>query len=490
VFPNGYSSPLNLQLVTHNSQLFDFIGRLPYFVPVDDIVTRVDQAIIKHGLLSHGDPVLIAFSGGPDSLALLHIVNKLKDKYDIKLAAAHLDHGIRPASAKDREFCHEICQKLHIKFYSKRLNIPALAKKQGLSIEEAGREARYGWFESLSENYGYHKIATGHTLDDSVETILFNMARGCGLSGLSGIPLMRGKIIRPLLDLEKMELLEWLKAHNIKYLQDITNRSVAYSRNRIRLNILPELEKINPATKRNIARLSRIVGDELEFFERITVSVYKDVLHEAGKSKIVLDLAKLVQYDKSLIKKVLNEAIKKLSGDAVALSSQNLARALSIIDGDSGRKAPLARGFYIEKSQGRIAILNAPTRSLTISLDIPGKIELPDGLLEARIIGKDNMWGLDRANLNVYLDYGKMKNIAVRYWQDGDKIRPFGMNGHRLLSDIFIDCKIPEFEREAVPLLISENKIAWIVGIMISDDFKVTDQTQEVLNLRYASIDY
>jgi tRNA(Ile)-lysidine synthase len=466
------------------------MGRLPYFVPVDDIITRVDQAIIKYGLLSNGDPVIVAFSGGPDSMALLYFLDRLRTKYDIKLAAAHLDHAIRPASAKDRLFCHEICQKLHIKFYSKRLNVPNLAKKQGLSIEEAGRDARYAWFDSLCENYGYHKIATGHTLDDSVETILFNMARGCGLQGLSGIPRKRGKIIRPILDLEKAELLEWLKEKEIKYIQDGTNRSLGYSRNRIRLNVLPELEKINPATKRNIARLSQIASDELEFLDRIAVSAYKDTLLEVGKGKIVLDLGKLVQYDKSLRKKVLSEAIKNLSGDAVTLSAQNLARALSIIEGESGKKAPLTRGYYIEKSQGRIAILNVPTRTEIMSLDIPGKSELPDGLLEARFVGKDNIGGMDRANLDVYLDYGKMKKIAIRYWQDGDKIRPLGMNGHRLLSDIFIDCKIPEFEREAIPLLISDNKIAWIIGIMISDDFKVTDQTQEVLNLRYASLDY
>jgi tRNA(Ile)-lysidine synthase len=457
---------------------------------VDDIVTRVDQAIIKYGLLTKGDSILIAFSGGPDSLSLLHFLNQLKTKYDIKLAAAHLDHAIRPTSSKDRNFCQEICQKLHIKFYSKRLNVPALAKKQGLSVEEAGRDARYAWFDSLSENYGYHKIATGHTLDDSVETILFNMARGSGLAGLAGIPRKRGKIIRPLLDLEKNELLQWLKDNKIKFLQDISNRSLGYSRNRIRLNILPELEKINPAAKRNIARLSQIVSDELEYFGRVAVSAYKDALHEVGKGKIVLDLGKLVQYDKSLRKKVLQEAIKIVSGDAVTLSSQNIARGLSIIDGDSGKRAPLSRGFYIEKSQGQIAILSAPARFESIGLNIPGKTELPDGLLEARIIGKENIGGLDRANLDVYLDYEKMKKLAIKYWQDGDKIRPLGMDGHRLLSDIFIDCKIPEFEREAVPILISQNKIAWIIGVMISDDFKVTDQTKEVLNLRYASLDY
>jgi tRNA(Ile)-lysidine synthase len=419
-------------------------------------------------------------------VALLCLFDKIKSKYNITLAAAHLDHGIRPASTKDRDFCRTFCRTLHIKLYSKRLDIPALAKRKGISLEEAGRQARYIYLESLADKYRYDKIATGHTLDDSVETVLFNLARGTGLSGLSGIPRQRGKIIRPLLDIEKQELLDWLRAAKMRYIRDTSNRSLSYSRNRIRLKILPEFEKINSASKQNIARFSEIVSEELAFIRPFAVSAYKDALLESGKGKIVLDLGKLVQYDKSLEKKVLIEAFNNLIGDKGNLSSQDLSRALSIIDGKSGGKAPLAQGIYIEKSQGRLAILKISSRPEKHKLLIPGTTNLPDGRIEARVIIKTDMGELDRSNNNIYLDLEMMKKITVRFPHDGDRIKPLGMKGHRLLSDIFIDCKIPDFERATIPLVLSDNDIAWIVGVMISDDYKITANTKKVLNLHYA----
>jgi tRNA(Ile)-lysidine synthase len=454
-----------------------------------EIVDRFEQALIKYGLLTKEDRVLIALSGGPDSMALLHLFNLLRAKYNLTIAAAHLDHAIRPVSTRDRQFCRQACQALQIKFYSKRLNIPALAKRQGISLEEAGRAARYAYFDTLASKYKFNKIATGHTLDDAVETILFNLARGTGLSGLAGIPRKRDSIIRPLIDFEKKELLSWLKTVKVKYVQDTSNRSLAYARNRIRHKILPELEKINPAVRGNIARLSHIASEELEFIRDLAVSAYNEVLIEGGKSKIVLDLGKLTQYDKSLRKKVLKEAVKNLSGNAGNLSSDDFSRALGIIDGKSGGKTPLAGGIYIEKSQGRLALLKASSPFQGISLRIPGITPLPIGSIEAKIIPKIEMGALDRTNCNIYLDFNKMTNIAVTFHFDGAKIRPLGMSGHKLLSNIFIDCKIPEFERQSIPILLSGNEIAWIAGVMISENFKVTENTNEVLNLHYARSD-
>jgi tRNA(Ile)-lysidine synthase len=456
-----------------------------------DIIDKAEQAIIKHHLIERGDRVLVALSGGPDSMALLFLLNVLKDRFEFEIAAAHLDHAIRKASAREREFCRITCRKLKSKFYSKRVDISALARRKRLSLEEAGREARYAYFESLAGKYGYTKIATGHTLDDTVETVLLNIARGCGLEGLAGIPCMRGKIIRPLLNLEKRELLEWLNDQKIKFVRDQSNRSLAYVRNRIRLKMLPELEKINPAARRNIARLSEIVSEELEYLSNQTVSAYMNSLIESGKGKIVLDLGKLDHYHKSLKKKVLNEAFKIISGEMSNLSSQTISRALSIIEGDSGKKAPLGGNVIIENSQGRIVIMKTPPRPIRTKLRIPGRTELAirQSYIEARIIERNDIDQYDPRNQNVFLDLEKMRDITVRFWRKGDKIKPLGMNGHRRLSDIFIDRKIPEYERERIPLVVSGSDIAWIAGIIIGDDFKIADNTKKVLNLRYENPD-
>jgi tRNA(Ile)-lysidine synthase len=456
-----------------------------------DIITRVEEAIIKRHLLENEDRVLVALSGGPDSMALLHILTVLKVKFGIELSAAYLDHSIRKESVREREFCRQICHDLKIKFYSRRVNIPVLARKGRLSLEEAGRVARYAYFESLAKKHKLTKIATGHTLDDNVETVIFNITRGCGLDGLTGIPRIRGMIIRPLLDLEKSELKKWLEAQGIRFKYDKSNRALIYSRNRIRVKIMPELEKINPAVKRNIARLAEIVSEELEFSTGKTVSVYMDTMVESGKGKIVLDLGKLVLYDKSLKKKALKEAIRNLCGYTGNLSARTISRALSVVEGKSGKKAPLGQGVVIENSQGRIAILKETLRPVRTRLRIPGRTELSmgRGYIDARVIERNEIGGFDSKNRNVFLDFGKMKYITARFWRKGDKIRPLGMKGHKRLSDIFIDRKIPEFEREMVPLVFSGNELAWVVGLMISDDFKITDNTQKALNLHYADSD-
>ena len=449
---------------------------------MENIISKVQRTIDKFGLLTAGDKVLIALSGGPDSVALLNLFVALKPIYNITLAAAHLDHGLRAESEKDRKFCAETCRNLKVKLYSKRINVAALAARGKISVEEAGREARYEYFESLTQKHGFTKIATGHTLNDNAETVIFNLARGSGLNGIAGISYKRDKIIRPLLQIEKSELLDWLKSKKISFVNDKSNLSLKFSRNRIRYKIIPEMAMVNSAAVHNIARMSDIARDEIEYLESLTVSAYNEVLVESGKSKIVLDLGKLVRYDKSLRKRMVDKAVESLGGGAIG--SDNLFRALDVIDGKSGGVAPLGQGILIEKSQSRIAILNTPAVPDSIPLPYSGEIKLGSGnILHVGTVSKSNLNGLDRGNNFAYLDRGKLRELGVRYWHRGDSIRPLGMRGRKLLSDIFIDRRIPEFDRSQVPLIISGDDIAWIAGVMISDDFKVTEDTKEVLSL-------
>jgi tRNA(Ile)-lysidine synthase len=454
---------------------------------VENIQSRVQRTIDNNTLLRPGDKVLIALSGGPDSMALLSLLITLKPKYNIALAAAHLDHGLRAESVNDRRFCAKICHKLKIKLFSRRIDLAKFARSKKMSIEEAGRRARYDYFESLAQKHGFTKIATGHTLNDNVETVLFNLARGTGLAGIAGIPYRRDKIIRPLLHIEKSELLAWLKAEKIRFVKDKSNYSLKFARNRIRLNIIPELAKINLAVVQNIARMSDNARQEIEYLESLTVSAYNEALVESGKSKIVLDLGKLVRYDKSLRKRMLGKAVESLGRKAIG--SDNLFRALDVIDGKSGGVAPLGQGIFIEKSQGRIAILDTPETPDSIPLPYFGEIKLgPGSILRLGIFTREKLAKLDRGPNAAYLDRAKLGEMRVRYWHQGDTIRPLGMRGLRLLSDIFIDKKIPEYERGLIPLIASGNEIAWIAGVMISDNFKITDDTKEVLSLELCKL--
>jgi tRNA(Ile)-lysidine synthase len=459
------------------------------------LIEKVKQTIDQHKMLNESDRILVALSGGPDSVALLYILHEIREEWarlsraqhatPLRLAAAHLDHAIRPDSAKDREFCRTLCQRLKVRFHAKRLNIAASARRRKLSVEEAGRNARYEYFEFLARKFGYTRIATGHTLDDSIETVIFNLTRGSGLAGLAGIPAVRGKIIRPLIDCEKAELLEFLGDSRIDYLQDPTNVTMAYSRNKIRNRVVPMLVDINPAAKRNIARLSGIVTGELEYIRASSVSAYNLAVLKADKTKIVLDLELLDRYHEILRKKVVEEAVRRLVENPSGLTSGALDRALRIIDGKSGGKAPLITGIYIEKSSGRVAVAKEIAKHRGFGLKVPGKTALPgDGAFLRTIVKpRERVGQFDPTNRSAYLDRQKAKNLTVRFWRLGDKIKPLGMRGHRLLSDIFIDKKIPEFERGSIPLVISGGKIAWIAGVMVSDDFKVTRNTKQVLSI-------
>jgi tRNA(Ile)-lysidine synthase len=446
---------------------------------------KVKQTVSRHKMLAKGDSVLVALSSGPDSVAMLHLLLSLKVDLDIRLAAAHLDHAIRPDSAKDREFCRTLCQKVKIRFHSKRIDISGLSRRRKLSIEETGRIARYDYFESLAAKYGYTKIATGHTLDDAAETVIFNITRGSGLQGLAGIPAVRGNIIRPLIDCEKSELLTFLDNNSIEYLSDPSNATMAYSRNKIRNAVIPSLVDINPAALKNIARFSEIVAEELEYIRASSVSAYNLAVLRADKAKIVLDLELLDRYHKSLRKKVVDEAVRRLIGTSSGLPSSVFERALGILDGKSGGKAPLVPGIYIEKSEGRVAIGRNSIRQRGVKLKVPGTIALPasGAVLRTSVKPRDAVTKFDISNRSAYLDKQKTKEPKVRFWRTGDKIRPLGMRGHRLLSDIFIDKRIPEFDRGSIPLVVSGGRIAWIAGVMVSDDFKITRQTKKVLNI-------
>jgi tRNA(Ile)-lysidine synthase len=453
---------------------------------VKAIIEKVGETIKQHRLLKRGDSVLVALSGGPDSVALLHLLCEFKAKYRINLAVAHLDHGIRRESASEREFCRRLCRRLKVKFHSKKVNVPALSEKTGLSLEEAGRQARYDYFDCLCQRFGYSRVATGHTADDSVETIIFNMIRGSGLRGIAGIPAKRGKIIRPLIDIGKDEIVRWLKASRIEYIIDRTNLSTAFARNMIRRRIIPQLEKLNPKARRNILRMAKIAAEEVEFTDSVAVSVFEKALMQAGKSKIALDLGKLRGYDRKLRKRVIGEAYVRLNGSRTRPLSESLERAAGLLDGRYGARAPLGRNIWIEKSHGRIFVFKEAARRKEIPLTIPGMTEIPDSgvLLEAEILRRSQVKRLKTDPDTALLDYESVKNAVVRFWRKGDRIRPFGMRGRRLLSDVFTDRKIPSLERGEKPLVVVDGNIAWVAGVMISDDFKVGPETKEVLRIR------
>ena len=265
-------------------------------------------AIERHHMLRTGDTVLVALSGGADSMALLHVLHSLKDQYSITLSAAHFNHGIRGEEAmRDENFCKAVCEKMQIELFTDYMDIPKLAAEKGIGVEECGRNERYAFFERVAPNA---KIATAHTLSDCEETFLFNLARGTSLKGLTSIPAVRGNIIRPLIDCSRAKIESYCNENNIKYVTDSTNLSDEYTRNHLRLNIIPQLKKINPAFDASFLRCVQSLREDEELLDALTLSVIERAKTADGYRCDVLNGVHM-----SLRKRAAAKIIEEFSGE-------------------------------------------------------------------------------------------------------------------------------------------------------------------------------
>lgn len=226
---------------------------------MESFLQKAARVISQHDLIKSGDRILVALSGGPDSVALFHALNYLAPQLGITIAAAHVDHRLRRKSTEDSCFCAELCRIYAVRFHLKKVDIKVIAKRSNIGIEECGRKARYDYFEALCGRYGYNKIATGHTSDDLAETFIMNLIRGANLGGLSGIKIKRANIIRPLLEFAKSEILSFLKQNGLSYRVDESNLELDYRRNLIRHKIIPQMAKINPSALGHIADRKSVV---------------------------------------------------------------------------------------------------------------------------------------------------------------------------------------------------------------------------------------
>ncbi|MEW5995599.1 MAG: tRNA lysidine(34) synthetase TilS, partial [Candidatus Zixiibacteriota bacterium] len=269
------------------------------------------QTITEYTLLILGDSVLVALSGGPDSVALVHLLHRLRKEFNLRLGAVYINHGIRLRAARaEEEFCQRLCDKLDIDLTIVREDVPALAVETKKGLEETAREVRYAVFESLAREDGYDKVALAHHADDRVETILFHILRGAGRTGVRGMPVKRGIFIRPLYDVAKEDIYAYLKKHRLKYCLDQSNTATDFTRNFIRNRLLPQIRKrVNPKVDDALLNLADIVGEEETFLESLAEKAWRKVASRSLGGKIQLDLEKFVEYDISLRRRLLRRCL-------------------------------------------------------------------------------------------------------------------------------------------------------------------------------------
>jgi tRNA(Ile)-lysidine synthase len=460
--------------------------------------------------LGKGDKILVALSGGPDSVALLYALLEIKDEFNLRLYVAHLNHKLRGReSDQDQEFVKNLSSKLNLKFFSKSIDVKKEAKRKKLSLEEAARSVRYRYLENLADRIRADKIALGHQADDQAETFLMRLLRGAGGAGLSGIPPKRGKIIRPLIEIKKEEIEKFLKQKGLCYRTDSSNLLPNYFRNKIRLALLPQIKKkFNPKIVDVLNRASNIICLQQQYVEKNCEEILRLVcksrkmvrlrpdVRPSGRSpqedKIVLDLKRFMNYDICLRRETIRLCVKELCGDLVELSFDSIERTLSLIQKEkSGRKVKLIGNTWAEVSGENLAIYSRKEKQYNYPVSLPGKKNLRSlGVrIKSEIVSRSSLPQKIKSKGEevAFLDWQKLKGpFRLRSRRPKDKFRPLGMQGIKSIADFLIDMKVPRYERDEVMLLTTKGKIAWVLGYRISDEFKVTDKTKKVLKIEVA----
>lgn len=461
------------------------------------MLKKIMSYIKDNKLINSGDRILVALSGGPDSICLLNILFELKKELNIEIGAAHINHLLRGEDAfKDEEYVIKICEEIGIPCFVTRVDINNYSKEHKLSSEMAGRQVRYDFFEEIIKKEGFNKIATAHNANDQAETILFRLMRGTGLEGLTGIKVSRdNKIIRPILCLSRHEVEAYVEKKCLKPRIDTTNFQKIYNRNKIRLDILPYMkENFNEDIIQTLNRMSVLLKKDNEFLERLALNSYKKYCIEDLDYFIIKE--EIFKEEEPIISRVLKHALVKYSKSNYDFEMKHINEVFSLNQKGSGKVIDLPNGIYAENIYGDIYIKNKKNKCNTnkkeqktlISKDEINKqiVNFGQYIIEFSVIDyyQRNVVNLDQDNCIQCFDFDKINdNILIRKRIDGDKIIPLGMEGTKKLKDIFIDMKIPKEEREHIPILCFDEKIAWIIGIKMSEEYKVTKESKKILRV-------
>lgn len=457
-----------------------------------EITNRVLDYIYDNKLLVSGDKVVVGVSGGPDSICLLEVLYMLRERIGISIAAAHINHMLRGDEAnKDEEYVREFCERRDIQFFSKRIDIAKFAKDEKMSTETAGREARYEFFNEVMDKLSFNKIATAHNANDQVETILMRMMRGTGLDGLTGIPVKRDdRYIRPILFLQREEIEKFCEDNKLMPRIDKSNLEREYSRNKIRLDIIPYMkENFNSDIIMAINRMANILQEDNELVNQVIKEYFERYC--INKDGYIIIKKELFDTKSVAINRVIKLSASIVSGSMYDLELKHINYIKQLASLGTSRRIDLPNGMYAENIYGDIYIRrkveftkdNQDEMIIEKSLD-KNEIQFKKYNMKFEVIDNKKNIKFDDNRLIKYFNYDKINgNIIIRSRKDGDRIIPLGMNGSKKLKDIFIDSKIPAGDRDSIPIIQFGDDIAWVVGLKVSNKYRVTKETIKLLKI-------
>lgn len=458
------------------------------------MLEKVQRTIEKYNMFQDGDKVVVAVSGGPDSLALLHILAEIREQWHLELLVAHYNHSLRREAADDAAFVRCAAEELGLPFYLGEGDVARYAEEQKLSIQVAARELRYEFLETTVAETGSQKLALAHQLEDQGETIVMHFLRGPSPRGLAGIPPVRGKIVRPLIEVRRREIEEYLKGKQLEPVMDTSNYQKKYLRNKVRLELMPLLREYNPNLDYRLLKGAQIFRDEDDYLEEETARHWAKLCC-LEQDRLLVNYEGYHRLHPALKRRLLRRCFLELAGTRQDLTFEQVDRIYSRLEKPvQGKKLEWPLGIWVTVMGEHITVTRKLPRGLetdySFVLAEPGIKRLPEGKLKVELLsGKSvSLNSLKDDNQGqVHIDGDKVQfPLTIRNRRPGDRFYPLGLGGSKKLKDLFIDLKVPRHLRDRIPIVVSgDGQIVWVVGLRLDERFKVTEATGKVYCLSY-----
>lgn len=441
------------------------------------------KTIEKHHMINPGECIIVGLSGGPDSLAMIHALSQLSVERSIRIVAVHINHMLRGELADaDENFVRTFCSELAIPCHTFKINVEAMAAEEGMSFEEAGRKVRYDKFYEVMKQYEGTKIAIAHNKNDVVETFLINLMRGSGIDGLSSIDYIRDNlIIRPILDVPRIEVEKYCEIHNLNPRIDHTNNENHYLRNKIRNIVLPMLDDTFQISCGDVIdKTVQLMKIEQDYWQSKQIKLFEDICVYDGEV-IMISKDKFSQLHSAEKQHLTRFAIKKLTGSLHNISFDIIKRIVNL---DRVGSKVYINTLYEARMSSEYIYLFANKVHEEKNDDEKKEIELNQHIVPISMLSKVQL-----SNSVVALDLDKIKGkLYTRTRIAGDQFVPFGMKGHKKIKDYFIDEKVPFIKRDKIRLVCDEEKIIWVENMRISELVKITPDTKNIIIISFQEL--
>jgi tRNA(Ile)-lysidine synthase len=434
-----------------------------------------EQFIDTNGLIGQGNRILLAVSGGVDSVVMAHLFMK----GGFECGVAHCNFQLRGAeSDADEEFVRTMAAGFEMPVFVRRFDVDREVRDRGISVQMAARDLRYEWFEELAQKYSFDLISTAHNLNDSVETFFLNLARGTGIRGLTGIPVKNGKVIRPLLFATRRQVDDYARKNRLAYREDSSNRETKYQRNKIRHDVIPAMEQISGSFTGTMASNMKRLEEVAAIFT-MAVDRVREEIFEGGSEGIQISIGSL----KKLVpmKTWLFELFSPFG-----FTGAQCEGIEQIMNAESGSRS-ISPGFQLYKDRDHLILVGSKPASFErYYLDRPEHLSLLPFSMDVEVLDREELAEIPADRNTACLDYDEIEfPLTIRHWLHGDYFYPLGMDQIKKLSDFFVDEKVPVPEKDRKWILATGRKIVWIMGHRIDNRFRITGKTRRILLLRF-----